>query len=184
VPLFNFGGPVGGMIQTAFIVEDMRESIARFVQDVKIGPWFLRERNVFPKQTYRGRPSHLELSIAFSFCGSMMMELIQQHNDEPSVYREVIAKRGYGLHHWGIAAEHFDQVVAGYVSRGYELAYEAEVAPGVRVGYVDTTAHLPAMVEVIEMKPAQERMFTLMQQAAVGWDGRDPVRPRPAFPQA
>jgi len=179
VPLFNFGGPVEGLIQTAYIVENVHESMARLVQDVKIGPWFLRERHVFLKQTYRGRPSHLELSIAFSFCGSMMIELIQQHNDEPSVYREVVAKRGYGLHHWGIAAEHFDQAVASYKSRGYELAYEAEVALGVRVGYIDTTAHLPAMVEVIEMKPAQERIFTIMQQASVGWDGREPVRQRP-----
>jgi len=38
-----------------------------------------------------------------SFAGHVMIELIEQHNDVPSVYRNIAEKRGYGFHHWGVA---------------------------------------------------------------------------------
>lgn len=116
------------------------------------------------------------------FAGSTMFELIQQHNDVPSVYREVVAKRGYGFHHWGFVTDRFDAAVADYVAQGYEVAYNAEPMPGVHVAYLDTTADLPGMIEVIEMTPAMEATFTAYHQAAIGWDGSQPIRIR-AIPQ-
>jgi hypothetical protein len=41
---------------------------------------------------------------------------------------------------------------------------------------MDATAHLPGMVELIEMTDATETMFTGIYQASVEWDGRNPVR--------
>ncbi len=180
MPFLNFGQPVDGLIQTALVVEDIRKSMEELTRHMRIGPWFLRENFVFGKQEYYGKPSTAELSIAMGYSGHMLFELIQQHNDEPSVYRDVVTKRGYGLHHFGVAAARFDDAVAGYHARGYRTAFWAEVAPGVRVEYFDTTDVLPAMVELIEMKPSVEAMFTAFQQASVGWDGADPVRMRAA----
>jgi hypothetical protein len=41
---------------------------------------------------------------------------------------------------------------------------------------MDATAHLPGMVELIEMTHAIEAMSTGMYQAPLGWDGTHPVR--------
>jgi hypothetical protein len=62
---------------------------------------------------------------------------------------------------------------------GDTLVYEAEVANGARVGYFDTHARLPAMIEVIEFLPATQAMFGRFRDCARDWDGSDPVRLRP-----
>jgi len=180
--LLNFGQPINGVAQVSFIVADIRASIADFSGKLRIGPWFLREHATFPNQYYRGRPTQLEISTAMGFAGSTMFELIQQHNDVPSVYRETIEKRGYGFHHWGYATDCFDETVARYVAQGYEVAFNAEPMPGVHVAYLDTTADLPGMIEIIEMTPAMEAIFTSYHHAAIGWDGSEPLRVR-SIPQ-
>jgi hypothetical protein len=108
----------------------------------------------------------------------MMFELIQQHDAQPSVYRETIQQRGYGFHHWAIAAapERYDAVLAGYRQQGLQLSLEAMVSIGARAAYVDTSAELGGMIEVIEVTPVVEGLFTHIHQTSVGWDGSSPVR--------
>jgi hypothetical protein len=117
------------------------------------------------------------VSLAMSFAGHMMVELIQEHAPVPSVYREVIDKRGYGFHHWGIATKDFDRSVAEYQASGYDLAFLARVPTGGRVGYMDTTRDLPGMVELIELGEAFDPVFSRFYRESIGWDGKDPVRP-------
>lgn len=178
MPVLNFGQPLDGIMQTAFIVEDIHEAMDRFTRLLGVGPWFLRERGRFPVQTYKGKPTDVELAIAMGFSGSMNYELIQQLNDVPSVYMDVVRTRGYGLHHFGYAASDYAASCRSYASAGFELVYEAEVTGGARVGYFDTLQVLPAMVEIIQMTPVSEANFTRFHHASVGWDGANPVRLR------
>ena len=182
MPVMNFGQPGDGIVQTAFIVEDIRASMDLFTSQLNVGPWFLRERGIFPWQVYKGKPTNVELAIAMGYSGSMQYELIQQLNDTPSVYCDVVNRRGYGLHHFGVGAPDYEGRCKAYSKAGFELHYEAEVTNGNRVAYFDTMAVLPAMIEVISMTPATEKMFTQFQQASVGWDGSDPVRLRQPLP--
>ena len=179
MPIMNFGQPGDGVIQTAYIVEDIRAAMDVFTRHLNVGPWFWREGGVFPWQVYRGKPTDVELSIAMGYSGSMQYELIQQLNEVPSVYTEVVKKRGYGLHHFGVGASDYAARCAHYTKAGFELVYEAEVSGGNKVAYFDTMDVLSAFTEVINMSPATETMFTRFQQAAAGWDGSDPVRMRP-----
>ena len=111
-----------------------------------------------------------------SFAGHMNVELIQQLNSAPSVYRETIERRGYGFHHFGVATSDFDQDVARYQASGAELAFLLGVPSGSRVAYMDTTAALPGMTELIELGPGFEPTFNRFYRASIGWDGSDPVR--------
>lgn len=174
---FDISTPGGSVVQTAFITADIRASMETLTRTMKVGPWFLRERGVFPNQVYRGKPTQMALAIAMCYAGDMQFELIQQLDDLPSVYLEVARKKGYGLHHFGVAARDFGAACAHYEAEGFELAYQAQVANGARVAYFDTLDRLPAMIEVIEFLPATQAMFASFQAAAAGWDGRDPVRP-------
>lgn len=168
----------GRLIQTAFITDDIHATMREMTRTLGVGPWFLRERGVFPRQVYRGQPSNTALAIAMGYAGDMQFEIIQQLDDTPSVYREVAESRGYGLHHFGIAATDYAATVAQYEAMGFTLAYEAEVANGARVGYFDTHGALPAMIEAIEFLPATQAMFETFRTAARDWDGSDPVRLR------
>jgi hypothetical protein len=112
------------------------------------------------------------VSLARWFAGDSMIELIQQHDDSPSVFRE----RGYGFHHWAIGVTDVDAEVARFAGYGYPVAFEDQVPSGARIVYVDATAELPGMIELIEMTEGQERMYTMFRDAALAWDGTDPVR--------
>jgi hypothetical protein len=174
--LVSFGQPDDGIIQMAYVVEDMRRAIEHWTKKLNTGPWFLLEHFTGIDARYRGRPTDVVASIAMSFAGHMMVELIEQHNDAPSVYRETIDKRGYGFHHFGVATRRYDADLKRYLESGYELAFSCKVPTGDRVGYVDTTADLPGMVELIEIGDGFEPTFNRFYGASIGWDGKDPIR--------
>ena len=169
----------GRLIQTAFITDDIHASMRELTRTLGAGPWFLRERGVFPKQIYQGQPAQTALAIALGYAGDMQFEIIQQLDDSPSVYRDHFERNGYGLHHFGMATTDYPAALAHHLAMGDTLVYEAEVANGARVGYFDTHAHLPAMIEVIEFLPATQAMFRRFRDCARDWDGSDPVRLRP-----
>jgi hypothetical protein len=175
--LVNFGQPDDGVIQMAYVVEDIHQAMDAWVKKLNVGPWFLLDSFTGVDPQYRGKPSEAAISLAMSFAGHMMVELIQEHSKAPSVYREVIERRGYGFHHWGVATRDFDRSVAEYGASGYELAFLARVPTGGRVGYMDTTRDLPGMVELIELGASFDEVFSRFYGATIGWDGNEPVRP-------
>jgi hypothetical protein len=177
VPLaFAFGQPVGGLVQVAYTVADIKAGMRDFTARLNIGPWFVTGPFVTPEGQYRGKPTRLELTLAMTFAGHVMIELIEQHNDVPSVYREYIDRRGHGFHHWAIGSRSFDDDVARYRGKGFEVAFSDRSPRGNRVVYMDTTAELNGMVEIIEMTEVLDARYAMMFEVSRGWDGRDPVR--------
>ena len=178
MPIWNWGQPLDGIIQVAYIVEDIHAAMKTFGARLNLGPWFLFEHFEFQWLKYRGTPCELDLTLALANSGHMMFELIQQNDDCPSVYREIRDRRGYGFHHWAVAArpEQYDSALLKYQQQGYALALEGAVAIGARAAYLDTSAELGGMIEVIEVTPAVEGLFTHIHQASVGWDGSAAVR--------
>jgi hypothetical protein len=175
--LVGFGQPDDGVIQMSYVVPDMRVAIDSWVAKIGVGPWFLLDHFTGIDPKYRGGESKADVAIAMSFAGHMNIELIQLNNQQPSVYRDWIERRGYGFHHWGRATWHFDQEVERYRAAGHELAFVARVPTGGRVAYMDTTAELPGYVELIELGGGFEPAFSKFYRASIGWDGKDPVRP-------
>jgi hypothetical protein len=102
-----------------------------------------------------------------------MVELIEQHDEEPSVFRETLKARGaHGFHHWAIGARDFEKTVAQYRSRGYQEAFSDRAPMGFRVVYFDTSHDLPGMLEIIEMNADAEEGFHKMYQTTQEWDGK------------
>ena len=172
----GFGQPDDGVIQMAYVVADLHAAMTHWSSKLKVGPWFVIEHFTGVDPLYRGQPSRADVALAMSFAGHMNIELIQPNNDAPSVYREMIERRGHGFHHWGVATWSFDAAVARYQRDGYELAFLAAVPSGGRVGYMDTTAVLPGFTELIELGGAFEKVFGRFYRASINWDGKDPVR--------
>jgi hypothetical protein len=172
---FAFGGPRGGIIQTAFVVEDIQQAMASWVGDCKVGPWFLLDHWTGDHPVYRGAPSQAGVAIAMAFAGHMQIELIQPNDDHPSVYRETIETRGYGFHHLGRATETIDADIAELEGRSYSLAFRAGVPTGGDVAYLDHPGY-SGFLELITATDGMEQAFTRFWRASVGWDGSDPVR--------
>ncbi len=171
-----FGQPLGGIVQVAYVVEDLQKSITEFSEKFNIGPWFYSNGYTLKEASYRGKPTDMRMGLALSFSGNMCFEVIQPLDDKPSVYWDVIKKKGYGFHHLGMATTQYEVDVARYQKMGYVLAFEGLTPRGIRFAYFDTTGDLPGMLELIEYNDTQLKFLSLMQQASVNWDGKDPSR--------
>jgi hypothetical protein len=174
--LLSFGQPVGGIVQIAYTVKDIARGMADFSARLKLGPWFVTGPFVPSRGVYRGQPTDMSLTLAVAYSGHVMVELIEQHDDKPSVYQETIRTTGYGFHHFGICSRDFDADVARYEAAGCPVVF-SDVSPrGVRIVYVDTSATLPGMLEIIEATDALEAIYHSYFAAAQNWNGEDPVR--------
>lgn len=174
---FGFGQTVGQVMQMAYVVEDMQAAIDWWVRDAGTGPWFVLDHFWADDQIYRGAPSTADISIAMAFSGHMCIELMQPLDDNPSVYREIIERSGYGFHHLGIAVADVDEAIRDYERRGYELAFRAAVPTGGAVAFMDDGQKNPGFVELIPATPGMDQTFTGWWRASVDWDGKNPVRP-------
>jgi hypothetical protein len=166
----------GRIIQYAYTVPDMDEAIAHYVEVLKVGPWFRWGPFKPAAARYRGESTSLEITLARAFRGDTMIELIQQHDDGPSVYREVIEERGHGFHHFAVGVEDHAGEVRRFVERGFPVVFADVVPSGAHVTYVDTRAALPGMLEVLEINDDQKRKFQAFKDAADDWNGSDPIR--------
>ena len=175
---FSFGPRDNSIIQIAHSVADIQKEMRHYSELLHVGPWFLIGPFVPPKGVYRGKPTRMQVSLGFAYSGDIMIELIQQHDNEPSVFQETLKARGaYGFHHWAIGARDFDKATSHYRSLGYEEAF-SDTAPApldCRVVYFDTGRELPGMLEVIEINVATEEVYRQMYQAARDWNGKDHI---------
>jgi hypothetical protein len=175
----GFGQKTGQIVQTAYVVPDMRAAIDWWIKDGKVGPWFLLDSFTGPEQRYRGEPTQADVVLAMSFAGHMMIELIQPRDERPSVYRETIQRSGYGFHHIGIAFEDVEAARQEYHQRGYHEAFSTPVPSGGKVYYMGDGPGAPGAPGFVELIPATEgmdEMFTRYWKASVDWDGSEPIR--------
>ena len=176
--MLSFGQPLGAIMQVAYVVEDIEKAMAHWTEKLGVGPFFLFEHFALDDYRYRGQPSDLDITIALGFSGSMCFELIVQNSKSPSVYSEVVDKRGYGFHHWAVSTADFDGDLAKYTAAGSaEVLYGMVPDPvNARAAYVDTMDELGGMIELIETTPAVEGLFSAVKEPSVNWDGKDSVR--------
>lgn len=176
--VLGFGQPYGAVAQTAFIVPDLDAAIAHWTRNLGAGPFYVLPHLHSPGQTYRGTASRADVTLAMGFTGHMMIELIQPLDENPSVYRETIERRGFGFHHVGIAFDDVDAAARDFGARGYHEAYRAAVPTGGEVVYLDNgSGAAEGFIELLPVTPGMDATFTRFWEAACDWDGSDPVRP-------
>jgi hypothetical protein len=113
---------------------------------------------------------------ALAQAGDIQIEFVCQHNDVPSAYRDTVPAGRSAFHHMALYSHDYDADLADYTHGGFEVAFSGAFA-GKRFCYVDTSASIGCMIEIIEASDAQESFFNRIIDAAKNWDGRDPYRP-------
>jgi len=141
-----------------------------------VGPWFLLPHLTQSGTHYRGEPSDPTVSMAFANSGDLQIELIAPEDDVPSVYREFLDAGHEGLHHHAWWAEDFAAVERAALSAGWTLAQRGNVNGMADFAYFEVTPAVP-LVEVMELTDATRWLESTVRDAAVDWDGTDPVRP-------
>jgi hypothetical protein len=170
------------LMQAAFIVNDVEAAARAWIAATGIGPFFMAPHIQLAELDYRGQPAEgLDFSVALAQSGGTQIELIQQHCDRPSAYRDTIASGTQGFHHFCIYTDDYDATRQRYIDQGFVSAVDGKFG-AMRFCYVDTSPALGCMIEIVEQAEVQSEAFTRIAQAAVDWDGvTDPIRQ--LFPQ-
>ncbi|HUD30803.1 MAG TPA: VOC family protein [Novosphingobium sp.] len=165
-------------MQVALMVDDIESACMNWIGTTGIGPFLHVPHVVLEEYGYRGEArSGLDFSVAIAQSGGVQIELVQQHCDNPSAYRDTIANGQAGFHHLAIYTGDYDAAHRGYVENGYVAAVDGSFG-GFRFSYIDTSAAIGCMIELIEENPLQSDFFARIADAAQGWDGvTDPIRP-------
>jgi hypothetical protein len=162
------------LFQLGFKVHDLLGVAARWARVFGVGPFHVLPR-MSVSCTYRGAESVIDLQVAVAQAGPIQIELIEQHCDRPSIYRDLADTGGPGFHQLCTVTSDYDGRTAHYEHLGYELATEVTFDRQ-RVAYFDTVADFGFVTEVVEDAPGFLAQLAGIARTCAEWDGRDPVR--------
>jgi hypothetical protein len=158
------------------VVTDIEAAMRHWTEVLGVGPFFYIEKPPIEDFRYRGAPSPLEVSIALANSGPLQIELIQQRNDAPSMYRDFLEAGHVGLQHLAYWTETMDADLERLERAGFEIGQSGSIGGNGRFVYYDTTAHPGTVIELSEIDGAKGRFFEHVRDAARGWDGSQPIR--------
>jgi hypothetical protein len=168
----RFFGPV---VQQGYVVPDLKATMNHWIEVLGVGPFFLFE-HLHPEQAdYKGQAVDLDISAAFAYCGEQQIELIQQHNDKPSVYLDFLKEHPQGgLHHLAFWTQGNEALLERLKKEGHSLRVAQRY--GANHSYLETDLFPGTMVQLMHASDAYLGMFQIVKTAAQNWDGTEPVR--------
>ncbi|HET9078379.1 MAG TPA: VOC family protein [Acidimicrobiales bacterium] len=125
------------LFQQAYFVADLEGSIHKWNALYGAGPFRIVAHHRTERFSYRGTPQEADVSYAFGYLGDQMIQFIVQHDDTPSIYREMYRAGEEGFHHTAVLVHDFPAERQRMLDLGYELACEL-FADGVDAAYFDT----------------------------------------------
>jgi hypothetical protein len=166
---------LGTICQIAYCPRDFEGALRFWTEQMGVGPFFRRGPLNFPGLLYRGQPSDISFNMAIAYWGDIQIELIEQVNDQPSIYRDWTARGMEGVHHVCIVVDDVQAARAFCVERGYSIEQEL-FYPGGGAIYVDAGGGPGTLTEMVQLSAEQAARFDFYREAARTWDGTDPVR--------
>ncbi|MGA0879298.1 MAG: VOC family protein [Ilumatobacteraceae bacterium] len=162
------------LFQHAYYVSDLEESIHAWHRLFGAGPFAIASHHRTDSFSYRGTPTEADVSYAFGYLGDMMIQFIQQHDDRPSIYRDMYRDGEQGFHHVAYLVSDFALERRRLLDMGFELACEL-FADGVDAAYFDTRAVTGGFTEIHGDPPHITRIFERWRLAHAGWSVGEPV---------
>jgi hypothetical protein len=168
----------GPVRQNGYVVRDIEAAMSHWIEVLGVGPWFYIDRVQTDWFRHRGTDSPVEMSIALANSGDLQIELIQQRNNAPSMYREFLAAGREGLQHMSYWTLDYQALHDRALQLGYVVGHEGQIGGEQgRFAYFDTETHPGTVVEISDISGGKGVFFEHVRKAAVDWDGSNPIRP-------
>ena len=168
----------GEIRQVGYVVRDIERAMADWATKLGVGPWFYKEDVGITEFSYYGRNSPPPaLSIAVANSGGTQVELIQQRDDQPSLYRDTLERNGEIAQHvayWTV--DRFDEWCDKLKVSGFTEGHAGRIGDRGRFAYYVRPDFPSCMIELSESLGGKAEYFEKVRQASVGWDGKDPIR--------
>ena len=169
---------LGSIMQMAFVPSDIDAALTYWTKTMGVGPFFQLEHAqlALDSHTYRGQPCEADFTMLLAYWGDMQIELIRQHNDAPSIYKDWRDLGAQGLHHVCIVVDDLEKALARCKAAGASLLQDGR-SGGTTFAYVDTMGGPGSMLEMLCPAPDVLAYQTHMKECARSWDGLNPIRP-------
>lgn len=168
---------LGPVRQVAYVVKDIEVAMQEWIK-LGVGPWFYVEKVPIENFQYMGKPSDVQFAVALTNSGDLQIELIQQLNNAPSLYRDFIKSGAEGIQHishW-LDTEGFDKKYHELIDLGYTVGHEGNIGPNGRFAYFIHKKLPGTVLEVSEMSGFKGEYFKAIAEICKNWDGSDPIR--------
>lgn len=170
----------GEIRQVAYLVSDIEAAMDHWSRVLGVGPWYYNPKVPIRNYHYRGERYEPHNSVALANAGALQIELLQTRNDVPSMYRDFKLAGHQGVQHVAYWTESFDADLARAEAAGFTVCMGGEVGENGRFVYFEDRSALPGTtIELSEVAGPKGKLFKLIREAAVNWDGQHPVRPFP-----
>jgi Glyoxalase/Bleomycin resistance protein/Dioxygenase superfamily len=163
-------------VQIAYHVPDPEQAARGFARDFGWGPFFYLEHIALAACNYRGTPATFDHSSAYGQAGELMVELITQHDDAPSVLRDRFTSDAVGIHHLAYFIPSLDDTLLEARASRIEIALDARTATGTCFAMLDLSRELGHMVELYEPAGDLLKFYRHVRRASEDWDGTEPFR--------
>ena len=170
--------PGARIIQMAWVVDDLEAAATRVSRAMQCGPFLINRHIQLTDPHHRGRAQRTDFSLALAQAGEVQIELVEQHDDTPSVYRDAFPSGppdGMAFHHVAVIVSDVAAETARYNALGFETASSGRFGD-VDFTYVDTRRAGGFMVELLPDSDTIKRFFGAVRRAAEDWDGVAPWR--------
>ena len=174
--LFDQPWPEGEyrFFQLGFVVDDLLSAATDWARVFRVGPFYLMPP-VELAWTYHGAPSGVNMQVAVAQAGPVQVELVKQHCDRPSIFRDWQRGAVCGFHQLCTVTPDYEGKKAHFGRLGYDVAAELEI-DGYRVAYFDTVDDFGFFTEVVAKTDEFLSLLEGISQTSAHWDGNDPVR--------
>jgi hypothetical protein len=164
----------GSCVQQGYVVPDIYEAMQHWLAR-GVGPFYIEE-HISPAAEFDGKAFTPDISAAFAYCGDQQIELVQQHDEQDTVYREYLEKNpGGGLQHLAFWCDD----VAAAVEKHCQLdgIYCVRQRYGDMHVYMDHISKPGIMIQLMDSGPLMSDLFAIIKEGAETWDGiTDPIR--------
>jgi hypothetical protein len=164
--------------QLAYKVNDLEAAAQTHHRQFGSGPFFVLRHVTLASSVHRGVERPFDHSSAYGQWGGVMVELVVQHNADPSALHEMFPHGSgtEGLHHAALFVDDLHAEIARFESEGAPLAQLSVTETGTAFAFVDTRKGLGHMLELYEPTAQLTGFYDFVAQAAQGWDGQDLIR--------
>jgi hypothetical protein len=152
------------LFQHAYLVEDLERSARNWSELFGAGPFVVAPHHKTDRFSYRGTEIEADVSYAFGYLGDLMIQLIQQHDEKPSIYRDMYAPGTEGFHHVAYLVSDFAAEKQRLLGMGFELACDL-YADRVDAAYFDTRHVTSGFTEIHADPPHIIKAFANWRRA-------------------
>lgn len=164
--------------QLAYKVNDLESAAKAHNARFGSGPFFVARHVALVSSQHRGVEQPFDHSSAYGQWGGVMVELVVQHNPDPSALHDMFAwgTPSEGLHHAALFVDDLAAMIGQFGAQGAPLVQLSVTTGGTAFAFVDTTGSLGHMLELYEPSEQLSGFYAMVAKAARGWDGRDLIR--------